>query len=183
MDVMYKRFKLKKHGTKFWTRRKGVEIREILDGELQKLHDREVIIIDLEGVEVFDVSFAAEFFLKTSLKFQSEYKGRFVVIENIAEHCRETLSDKLEKESHVMIELVDNKLRLIGKVNPKYQETVDAISSVNLPVPSSELADVLGVNLNAMNERLRKLAELALIRREKGVSQAGREEFLYSSLI
>lgn len=179
---MDEKFRLKEFGTKFWTRPLGAKIRGVLEEKLKKLPEGGVIIIDLDGIEVFDVSFAAEFFVKTALGLQSVYKGRFVVIEHLEEHCRETLVVKLEKENLMMIERVDNKLRLIGKAHFNYQETLDAIASANKPVPSSELSESLGVNLNAMNERLKKLTNLGLIKREEGVSKAGREEFLYSTV-
>lgn len=176
-------FKLQDHGKQLWTRPKGAEIRAHLDKKLQEMHSGDVLIIDLSGVQVFDVSFAAEFFLKTALNLQAGYKGLFVVLENLEEHCRETLVTKLEKENLIMLERVSGQLRLLGKVPPQYQETMDVIVRSNKPISSSILSETLGVNQNAMNERLKKLTNFALIRRDKGVSQAGREEFLYSKVI
>lgn len=182
MEIMDEIFTLKSVGTKFWTRPRGAELREILNKKIQALSDGAVIVIDLTGVEVFDVSFAAEFFIKTALNLQGIYKGRFVLLEHLEEHCRETLADKLEKEGQIMIERVGSKLKLIGKAAPQYQETLDAIVSAQKPISSSELCDALHINLNAMNERLKKMTNLALIKRKESVSQAGREEFLYSAV-
>lgn len=176
-------FKLQDHGKQLWTRPKGAEIRAHLDKKLQEMHPGDVLIIDLSGVQVFDVSFAAEFFLKTALNLQAVYKGLFVVLENLEEHCRETLVTKLEKENLIMLERVSGQLRLLGKVPPQYQETMNVIVRSNKPISSSILGETLGVNQNAMNERLKKLTNFSLIRRDKGVSQAGREEFLYSKVI
>ena len=58
----------------------------------------------------------------------------------------------------------------------------NAIVSAKDPVTANDLKDKLGINLNAMNERLSKLSGFALIRRNTGVSSAGREQYRYSVL-
>jgi predicted transcriptional regulator len=78
-----------------------------------------------------------------------------------------------------MIERKGTKLRLIGKVHPTDEQTFSAIVRAKEPVTAVELKDRLEVNLNAVNERLNKLVSLGLVRREKGTSAAGREQFQY----
>jgi predicted transcriptional regulator len=70
----------------------------------------------------------------------------------------------------------------LGKLHPADQTTFDAIAQAREPITAAELSGQLGVNLTAMNERLSKLARLGLVRREKGISPAGREQYLYAVL-
>jgi len=179
--LMDKRFRIIDvgSGSKLWTRALGAKIRHALNERLRKLPEGAVIIIDLDGIEIFDISFANEFFVKTALGIQGEHKGRFVVLENMEEHPRENLMNALEKEGQVMIERINNSWRLLGQISPTYQETLNAIARAKNPVSSTKLSTLLGVNPKAINERLKKLTALALIKREKGVSTAGREEYLY----
>ena len=60
--------------------------------------------------------------------------------------------------------------------------TFDAIVRAKEPITAAELSSQLDVNLTAMNERLSKLARMGLVRREKGTSPAGREQYLYAVL-
>jgi hypothetical protein len=48
---------------------------------LEELHAGDVMVIDAQGVEVFDYSFANELFGKTLLSLAAEHPGRFLVVE------------------------------------------------------------------------------------------------------
>ena len=81
-----------------------------------------------------------------------------------------------------MIETVDGHPRLIGKYHPTDEETIEAIFTAGVPVTASDLRNLLDLTINAANERLNKLVQLGVVRRERGKSPAGREQFLYSVL-
>jgi hypothetical protein len=146
---------------------------------IDELSAGDVMVIDAKGVEVFDFSFANELFGKLLLALPSEYPGRFLVVEHLTEYTKENLTKALESLGLVIIERKGKKLELLGKVHPSDRQTFKAISEAKKPVTASGLKETLGINLNAMNERLTKLTNLGLIRREKTVSGAGREQFEY----
>jgi len=165
-----------------WTREKAREMREPLRKELNKLKVGDVMVIDLDRIEVFDYSFANEFFGKTLLSLPSEHEGIFVVIESPSDYARENLAKALESLGLAMIERNGKKATLIGKTHPKDEETFAAILRAKGSVTAAALGKQLDVNLTAVNERLSKLVSLGLARREKGVSAAGREQFEYRTL-
>jgi len=179
---MEKRFPLGEYGKQLWTREKAKEIRPQLQGMLQKLNAGETLVLDMRGVEVFDYSFANELFAKTLLTLPVDYPGRFLVVENLTTYTRENLEKTLESVGLAMIERKGKTLHLLGKLHPADQMTFDAVARAKEPVTAAELSSQLDVNLTAMNERLSKLARLGLVRREKGISPAGREQYLYAVL-
>jgi len=179
---MDKRLELGRYGPQLWTREKAREVRTALDPVLDELRAGDTLVIDTKGVEVFDYSFANELFGKIVLSFPREYPGRFVIVENLTKYTRENLDKALDGMGLVMIERKGGGLQLVGKVHPADEKTFEAIVRKGGAVTAAELSEKLKVNLNAMNERLSKLATLGLVRREKGISPAGREQFEYRVL-
>ena len=169
-------------GAQLWTRDRAREARTEITKILDKSEAGDVAIIDTKGVEVFDYSYANELFGKTLLSLPHEYPGRFLIVENLTTYTRENLSKALEALNLAMIERKGNKIELIGKVHPTDIVTFNAIAKAKEPVSASVLKDQLDINLTAMNERLSKLTNMGLTRREKGASIAGREQYLYSVL-
>jgi len=167
----------------FWTRDLARDIRaRIVKDVLDTLAPGDTLIIDMKGVEVFDFSFANELFGKLLIALPQDYAGRFIVIEHLTDYTRENLVKALESMGLVAIERKGKKLEILGKVHPVDQQTFDAIVQAKGPVTAAYLKEKLDINLNAMNERLTKLAGLGLIRRDRGVSAAGREQYEYSVL-
>jgi predicted HTH transcriptional regulator len=140
------------------------------------------VVLDIQGVEVFDYSFADELFGRTLLTLPQEHPGRFVIVEGLSTYTQENLAKALEALGLMMIERRHGTLRLIGKVHPAHQETFAAIVQAQAPVTSAALARQLRVNLKAMNERLAKLTASGVMRRETSRSPAGREHYAYRVL-
>ena len=173
-------FPLGNYGEHLWTRELAKEIRRDLIKVLDNSEPEETIAIDTKGVKVFDYSFANEFFGKTILSLPGEYPDRCLVVENLSEYTRENLSKALESLSLVMLEKRKRNFKLIGKVHPADEETLGAILKAGAPTTASELKEKLSVTLTAMNERLTKLTDFAIVRRGLGKSKAGRQQFEYS---
>jgi hypothetical protein len=180
--MMDKRFKLVQHGSHLWTREKGRQIRSRLAAVLETLGTGDVLVVDAAGVEAFDFSFASELFGKTILTLGAEYPGRFVIAENLTECTNENLDKALESMNLTMIERSQGKLKLLGKVHPADHETFAEIVDAGEAVSAGALSRKLEVNLTAMNERLSKLTNLGVVRREKGSSATGREQYIYRVL-
>lgn len=179
---MEQRLKLNEYGEQLWGRPLAREVRRGVEELLQQARLGGIVIIDASEVEVFDYSFANELFGKTILSLVNEYPGRFLVVENLTPYACENLTKALETLNLIMIERESLHLRLIGKVHPADQETFDAVAQASHPVSASELSDYLGTSLNAMNERLSKLTSMAILRRDKGTSSAGRQQYRYHVL-
>jgi len=173
---------LGKYGEHLWTRDRARAIHADLMQLLRVSAEGDSVVIDAKGVEVFDYSFANELFGKTLMSLPNEYPGRFVIIENLTTYTAENLTKALESLSLAMIHRKGKRLELIGKVHPSDLETFAAITNAKAPATAVALKDQLAVNLTAMNERLSKLVGLGVIRRQKAVSPAGREQYEYTAL-
>jgi biotin operon repressor len=152
-----------------------------LESLLDGLGSGDAAVIDAAGVEVFDFSFANELFGRSIVNLPGRHPGRFLIVEGLTEYTRENLEKALESLNLAMVERSGPVVRLLGKVHPADDETFAAIVRAHEPVSAATLRDQLGVNLTAINERLTKLSNLGVVRREKGVSPAGREQYLYSA--
>jgi len=176
---MDKNFSLGTYGPQLWTREMAKDIRGEVESVLGALATGDTLVIDAKGVEVFDYSFANELFGKILLGATREYPGRFLIVENLTKYTEENLAKALEGMGIVMIQRKGKGLSLLGKVHPADEATFSALHSAGKPLLASQLAKVLKININAMNERLTKLTNLGVIRREKATSPAGRELYAY----
>lgn len=158
------------------------KIRAELTSLLDELQTGDTLVIDAKGVDVFDYSFANELFGKLILAMPVDYPDRFITVENLTSYTRENLTKALEGMGLAMIERKAGKPGLIGKVHPTDEQTFTAIVRGKGPVTAAELKETLEINLNAANERLSKLASLGLVRRQRGTSPAGREQYEYCVL-
>lgn len=179
---MEKRVKLSKTRTRLWTREKAVPIREDLEAKLAELPDGGLLIIDCSTVEVFDYSFANELFGKLLHGIVGRFPGRSVVVEHLTPYVRENLIQALVTMNLAMIERTDGGPRLIGKVAPTDERTFQVAVNAGRPITAAEMTKKMDVNVTAMNERLTKLAQLGVLRRERSTSERGREQYSYSVL-
>jgi hypothetical protein len=179
LEIMEQRLALNTYGERLWTRDLARAIRAQVRERLEALQAGDVLVLDTQGVEVFDYSFADELFGRTLLTLPHEYPGRFVIVEGLSTYTAENLAKALEALGLMMIERREGRLQLIGKVHPAHQETFAAVVQARGAVTSTTLAKQLRVNLKAMNERLTKLTAGGVIRRETCPSPAGRERYEY----
>lgn len=168
--------------SQLWTRELAKRIRVELNKLLDETTLGDVVIIDAEGIEVFDYSFANELFGKSLLSMPNEYPERFLIVEHLSLYTKENLDKALEGMNLAMIERNGKKIALIGKLHQAYVDTLMSIFNAKEPVSANQVKDELNINLTAANERLSKLVSLGLLRRQKGTSSAGREQFLYSTV-
>lgn len=176
---MERRLRLAEHGPHLWTRGLASELRGQINELLGALEPGDSLVLDLEEVEAFDYSFANEFFGRAMIDLPSAHPGRFLLVENVDGFAREDLGNALDALGLAMVERRNGALGLIGKAHPADRETFAVIVQVEGPVTAATLSEHLGLNLTTMNERLGKLSSAGLIRRERGVSPAGREPYQY----
>jgi hypothetical protein len=179
---MEKRLKLAEFGSQLWTKEKARRIRSRVEAILTTLEAGDMLVIDAAAVEAFDFSFATELFGKTLMTLTVESPGRFLIVENLNECTEENLKQALESLNVAMIERKETNLSLLGKAHLADRDTFAAIVNAGEAVSAGALSRKLEVNLTAMNERLSKLTSMGIVRREKGSSATGREQYVYRVL-
>lgn len=170
-------FKLRPFGKRLWTRESAVKIRPKLEKMLENAEPGEVVRIDCDGVEVFDFSFAAELFVKTLSSVSVNYPGRCVVFGGLTDYTRENLNAALREAGLMAAETDGRTVQLLGKFSPSDEQTLQTLFDVRRPYSVRELAETLKINVTAANERLTKLARMAVLRRES--ARSGRTQQLF----
>lgn len=164
-----------------WTRTTARAKRAALLKIIDRAKPGQTVVVDAEGLKAFDHSFASEFFSKTLRELPVSYPGVFLVVEHLGEFPTESLEVTLERDRQILLVRAGASLKLIGDHHPADQATIDAIAAEPGPVSAAELSARLGVSINAMNERLAKLARFGLVHRVEGTSPAGRRQFAYQT--
>jgi len=178
-------FDLKKQAdgrSELWTREFAKQIRNGLNDVLENAGSNGVVVINADGIKVFDFSFANEFFGKSILSLSSEYPGRILLVENLDEYTEENLVETLKSLNIAMLNRKNGEIFVIGKLHSAYIETFFLIYRAAVPLTANNVGENMGITATAANERLTKLTELGLMRRKKDVSNSGREIYVYSTI-
>ena len=167
------------HDETLWTRPTARVKRAALLEVLAEASPGQTVVIDAEGLQAFDHSFASEFFSKTLRELPVSYPGVFLIVEHLGEFPIESLEVTLERDKQILMVRVEEGLKLLGDHRPADQEMIDALAASPGPATAAALSAQLGVTINAMNERLAKLTRFGLVYRVEETSSAGRRQFAY----
>jgi len=163
-----------------WGRVMGRAVRAQLEERLEVLPAGDRLLIDLKGVEVFDVSFAAEAFGRLIGGIAAAYADRGVVFTNIeADSVYDNLNAALDLLGLMALVVYGpRKWVLVGKAAETDKATMDALRVLK-QATAPEIADKLGIKLTACNQRLRKLLDNGVVVRAKEAGEAGGESYIY----
>ncbi len=194
----------------------GRAVQQEIDSLLRSMPMESVLIIDFEGVEMMDYSFADEalgaIFSRLSAK---EYPNRYIVlaagegdlaealIENVEvalarrevaalvlpkdgiENANEaaTVAEKKSGAMPVVLKADAGEWRVAGTLPQHLIETLRAVMD-RQQVTVRELADELQIDsATACNNRIARLYQLRLVRREAAIVPEGGRQYFYSSVI
>jgi hypothetical protein len=201
-------------GKQLAMRPRGREVQREIDTLLRSLPPESVLVIDFEGVEMMDYSFADEalgaIFSRLSAK---EYPNRYIVlaagegelaeslIENVEvalarrdvaalvlpkEGIAEALGAAGEKPTGtlpVVLKADSGDWRVAGTLPQHLIDTLRAVMD-RQQVTVRELADELQIDsATACNNRIARLYQLRLVRREAAIVPEGGRQYFYSSVI
>jgi len=189
----------------------GRKVQQALDAALRELPSGGVLVVDFNGVEMMDYSFADEalgtLFSRMSAK---EYPDRYLIlavpddemgealVENIeaALNRREVAALVLPEDSvHAVTTLPANsgepdansrqgmEWRVIGTLPAHLIDTLRAVMDKG-EITVRELADALKLDsATACNNRIAKLYQLHLVRREAAIVPEGGRLYCYSAVV
>jgi hypothetical protein len=202
---------LGKWGKQLAMRPHGRHVQQELDAILRDLPADSVLVVDFDGVEMMDYSFADEalgaLFSRMSAR---EYPNRYIVLaagegelgEALLENVEVALSrrevaalvlpkDQLEVgpdtelQSAPMVVRADSgdHWRVAGTLPSHLVETLRAVMEKQ-QVTVRELADALQIDsATACNNRIAKLHQLRLVRREAAIVPEGGRQYFYSAVL
>lgn len=175
-------YSMRQHDTRLWGRARGAAVRADIERALTKLSSGDVLGLNLSGVEVMDFSFASEVIGKLLYRMPVEYPDQQMVLLGASNYVKENLDAALRGMGLAALVLHGNGWEVIGKFGEADLETLRELA-VAKSATAGEMARGLGISITACNNRLRKLTDLGLIRRERTVSPSGGEQYRYVWLV
>jgi hypothetical protein len=167
------------------TRQLGQKIFLRIEKEIMDKENGTTVVLDFLGVGAIDYSCADEVMAKLVSRIElNEYGDKYIYLENLTPTQQENIHVALERKNLAILELKQDKnWAIIGVVNDYLYKTLEVIMKKGA-VSSSELAQMLKLELNTASTRLINLHKLKLV---KKIAQAGTERgkrhFIYKSLI
>jgi len=143
----------------------GDKARRELNKVLDKSSAGDAIVIDCKTLRAFDASFVAAFSL---------------LVSGLNEYTRLDVDLVLKEIGLMLVEVVSGKrTSLLGKYSSSDQQTLEFMMDQTEPLSVREFADRLKINATAANERLSKLAKMAILRRQS--TTGGRTQQLFAA--
>jgi hypothetical protein len=186
-------------GSMLAMRPQGRRVQESLDARLRALPPGGVLIVDFDGVEMMDYSFADEA-LGTiySRMAAKEYPDRHLVLEAREDEAGQALLENIEvalnRREVAALVLAENSAkngvlvsrdawRIVGELPGHLVDTLRAVMEKG-QVTVRELAAMLGLDsATACNNRIAKLYQLHLVKREATVVPEGGRQYSYSAVV
>lgn len=186
----------------------GRKLQENLDASLRKLPPGGVLLLDFEGVEMMDYSFADEAFgTLYSRMAAKEYPDRHLVIASQKGDLGEALLENIEvalsrREVAALVLSHDKKAeldalleraakaertpaawRIIGTLPQHLVDTLGEVMNKGC-VTVRELASALNLDsATACNNRIARLYQMHLVRREATIVPEGGRQYCYSAVV
>lgn len=175
-------------------RPQGRVVQEKIDGALRALPVGGVLILDFNGVEMMDYSFADEalgtIYSRMSAK---EYPDRHLILETRDDELCEALLENVEvalNRREVAALVVPQKVvkgggkwRILGELPSHLVDTLRAVMDKNC-ITVRDLAETLKLDsATACNNRIAKLYQMHLVRREASVVPEGGRQYCYTSVL
>ncbi len=197
-------------GRQLAMRPQGRRVQEALDAQLRRLPPGGVLVVDFDGVEMMDYSFADEA-LGTILSRMAakEYPDRHVVLSMREDELGEALLENIEaalnrREVAALVLPRDAKTpdkvtfrkvspdaserkslswRIVGTLPAHLVDTLRAVMDKG-EITVRELADTLKLDsATACNNRIAKLYQMHLVRREAAIVPEGGRQYCYSAVV
>ena len=157
----------------------GDEARRIFNKFTDATIPGDTIVIDCEGVEIFDASFAGAFFAQIIVGLPVSHPERMLIVRGLNKSTQLNLDLVLEKLGVMLAEVEEGKMSLLGKKAAVDVETLEFMLSQKEPLSVRDFAERLQIKATAANERLSKLAKMAILHRF--ATSGGRTQQLYAA--
>jgi len=157
----------------------GIKLREKILRKIyaEKIYD--IVVLNFKGIEVVDVSFAREGFVKLIAILGSDEIHPQLLFLNIDDYVKQNLNLSLKEHKKFALTVDEKKnWELIGKFTEQIQETVSVLVKLK-ETTAKRLAQELKIGLTTCNNRLLSLYEMCVITRKQVIQKSGGIEFIY----
>lgn len=157
----------------------GAKLRERILNKINEQKEMDLVKLDFRQIEVTDVSFAREGFVKLVVHLGIESRRPQLLFVNVDEYVKQNLD--LSFKEHKKLALITDKTKkweLIGKYTQQVQETVKTLIETG-QTTARELAKHLQIELTTCNNRLTNLYEMCAVMRKEVGQKSGGIEYMY----
>jgi hypothetical protein len=164
------------------TRERGRKVREDIETHLSKVRAGDALVLNFIGVEGITVSFGDECVAKLILSRSSgDFADRGLAIGGANEDVRETLEAVLSRRKFSAVLITESDVEIIGQDDLLSATLKEAVQLKTFS--AADIADRLGITVQAANNRLKQLVATGSVVRERVVPDGGGKEFSYSVVI
>lgn len=169
-----------KHGAFLATRSTAKVARESLESEVSAGPSNAEVIIDFTGVDAMTISFADEFLGKFYAAVAvGDVAVSVVLLRGLNEETLETTQVCLDRRELMAATVDGDGLHLIAA--PEHLDETYRHAVVLRRFRAGEISERLGVTLQNVNNRLKRLVSSGALKREKSIpSNRGGKEFVYT---
>lgn len=175
-------FRMDRFGLAFFaTRGKGLEVRQSIEQAMRDVPPGESLVIDFTGIEDITFSFADECIAKMmASKAAGDYPDRGIVLSGLNDEIREALDVVLTRRDLAMV-AIDRGASVLG-VDSFLSETLSLALDLG-SFTASDIAERLGLSVQAANNRLKHLTASGAVVRHLMVPEGGGREYQYKTVV
>ncbi len=166
----------------FLTREKGEEAYELLHAALREIDDEDALVLVFPPNQLMDASFADEAVIRLMEgTLNGQFGTRAVLLQGLTEDSVKNLNAVIHLRNLKMAALLvdaSGRWQVIGQLEKSLRETLDMVAEHDT-LTAPQLAERIGSAVNTASNRLKRLYDGRLIRREHEVSEKGLQ-YIYS---
>ena len=160
----------------FVTREKGEQAYALIKHELESAPDGEPLLLDFPPQQLMDASFADESLVRLGEGLAAgQFDQRALLLKGLTDDTIHNLNAVIQlrrlKLAFLAVE-PGAKWSIVGQLEPSLYETLEIVAA-RRRLTAPELSDLFGMAINTASNRLKRLNDVRLIRREYEVSDRG----------
>lgn len=169
------------HGDMGWGVEEGQRVRHALERKIACVPGG-VVEIDLDHIQLMDVSFSREAIVETVRRFRPGHQ--FVVLNPANTVVVENLEAALEKRGDsLVLRDRDGRTRIIGRqLGPSLRPVFDTVKRLRTATSREVLVHHRGLSIQNCSNKLKELWEAGLLIREELSAKSGGKECVYRTL-
>ncbi len=166
----------------FLTRQNGEQFYQLLEARLQGLDGGQGLILTFPPDQLIDASFADEVIIRLGEKIVAgNFEERCILLENLTDDSITNINSIIKFRQLKLGFLAiapSGTWQCIGQLEPNLKETLDIVAQYR-KITAPELARLLELAINTASNRLKRLHDQRLIRREHEISNQGLQYIYY----
>jgi hypothetical protein len=166
----------------FVTREKGAQAYALLKARLETIAEGQALVLDFPAAQLMDASFADESIVRLgeeTMEWQFGARGLLLMgLTDDTVHNLQAVIQLRHLKLAFLLVTMSGEWRVIGQLEASLHETLDIVARYR-QLTAPQLTDLLGLAINTASNRLKRLYDQRLVRREYDISDKGLQYIYY----